>query len=133
MTIDSTTDFSPLVREGGVHSAVYTDDTVFAAELERIFYRDWVYLAHESEIPEPGDYCTKWIGNQKVIVVRDSDGEVHGFFNRCRHRGTALCTLESGNAKFFQCPYHGWSYNTRGKLVGVPYPSRYGADFKKTN
>ena len=131
MTIDSTTDFSPLVREGGVHSAVYTDDSVFAAELERIFYRDWVYLAHESEIPEPGDYCTKWIGNQKVIVVRDSDGEVHGFFNRCRHRGTALCTLESGNAKFFQCPYHGWSYNTRGKLVGVPYPSRYGADFKK--
>jgi phenylpropionate dioxygenase-like ring-hydroxylating dioxygenase large terminal subunit len=131
VTTDATTDFAHLVRDGAVHSAIYTDESVFEAELQRIFYRDWVYLAHESEVPRRGDYCTKWIGRQQVIVVRDSDDEVHAFFNRCRHRGTALCNAESGNADFFRCPYHGWTYNNRGKLVAVTYPSRYETEFDK--
>jgi len=123
--------YASLIEEERVHSAVFTAEDIFEAELERIFYRYWVYLAHESEIPEAGDYCTKWIGRQQVVVCRGGDGEIRAFFNRCRHRGTTVCRYESGHAEFFRCPYHGWTYSNEGRLVGVPFPSRYGADFNK--
>src|SRR5882724_840068 len=125
--------YSSLVEEGRVHSAVFTDESIFEAELERIFYTYWVFLAHESEVPEPGDYCRKSIGRHSIVVTRGADGEIRAFFNRCRHRGTAVCRYERGNADFFRCPYHGWTYTNQGKLVGVPFPSRYGADFNKEN
>ena len=125
--------YSSLVEEGRVHSAVFTDESIFEAELERIFYTYWVFLAHESEVPEPGDYCRKSIGRQSIVVTRGRDGEIRAFFNRCRHRGTAVCRYERGNAEFFRCPYHGWTYTNQGKLVGVPFPSRYGEDFEKEN
>jgi len=123
--------YSSLVEESRVHSSVFTDETIFEAELERIFHRYWVYLAHESEVPEPGDYCTKSIGRHSIIVSRGTDGEVRAFFNRCRHRGTTVCRYEHGNAEFFRCPYHGWTYSNKGPLIGVPFPSRYGEDFQK--
>lgn len=125
--------YSSLVEEGRVHSAVFTDESIFEAELERIFYTYWVYLAHESEVPEPGDYSRKSIGRHSIVVARGTDGEVRAFFNRCRHRGTTVCRYERGNAEFFRCPYHGWTYSNRGPLIGVPFPSRYGPDFDKAN
>ncbi|GAA3612061.1 aromatic ring-hydroxylating dioxygenase subunit alpha [Nonomuraea rosea] len=121
------TRFADLIQPDRVHSAVFTSEDIYQAELENIFYRYWVFVAHESEIPQPGDYCTKWIGKKQVIVSRGADGEIGIFFNRCRHRGAAVCMDEYGNASFFRCPYHGWTYNSSGDLVGVPYPSRYDA------
>ena len=126
-------DYSSLIGEGRVHSSVFTDESIFETELERIFYKFWVYLAHESEVAEPGDYCRKSIGRHSIVVARGTDGEIRAFFNRCRHRGTTVCRYESGNAEFFRCPYHGWTYSNRGPLVGVPFPSRYGDDFDKAN
>lgn len=128
---DDALDYGSLVREGAVHSSVFTRESVYEDELQRIFYRFWVFLAHESEIPEPGSYCTKWVGRQPIIVCRGADGEIRAFFNRCRHRGTAVCSSDRGTTDFFRCPYHGWTYNNRGKLVGVPYPSRYGPEFER--
>lgn len=123
--------YASLVDEGRVHSSVFTDESIFEAELERIFYRFWVYLAHESEVPEAGDYCTKWIGRHHIVVTRGADGQIRAMFNRCRHRGTTVCNATRGNATFFRCPYHGWTYNNHGDLVGVPYPSRYSSEFAK--
>lgn len=131
MAVAAADGYSSLVREGAVHSDVFTDESIYEAELERIFYRYWVYLAHVSEVPEPGDYCTKWIGSQSIVVAHGKDGVIRAFFNRCRHRGTIVCRYDSGHAGFFRCPYHGWTYDNSGELVGVPYPSRYGPEFKK--
>lgn len=126
------TAYTELIQPDRVHSSIFTDEAIFAAEQENIFYRYWVYIAHESEVPEPGDYCTKWIGEKQLIVSRGADGEIGIFFNRCRHRGAAVCMDEYGNASFFRCPYHGWTYNSGGDLVGVPYPTRYGESFDKS-
>jgi phenylpropionate dioxygenase-like ring-hydroxylating dioxygenase large terminal subunit len=99
---------------------------MYERELERIFYRCWVYLAHDSEVPTPGDYCVKTIARMSLIVSRGDDGRVRVFMNRCRHRGGQVCSQNSGNANYFRCPYHGWTYRNSGELAGVPYPSRYG-------
>lgn len=123
-------DYTGLVLRDRVHSRIFTDPTIFAAEIAKIFERSWVYVAHESEIPERGDYVTRFMGGQPVVVVRADDGiRIH--LNRCRHRGTAVCNQERGTAKFFRCPYHGWTYGSDGRLVGVPYPSAYPNDFDK--
>ena len=114
-----------LVEAGRVRTGIYTDPRVFDAEMERIFARTWVYVAHESEIPQPGDYKTTTIAMQPVIVVRDTAGRIRVLFNRCRHRGATVCQDETGNARHFTCAYHGWTYGNDGRLVAVSYPSRY--------
>lgn len=124
--------YASLVREDRVHSSIFTDESIFEAELERIFYNHWVFLAHASEVQQAGDYCVKTIGRKQIIVSRDKDGAIRAFFNRCRHRGSAVCSYPKGNASFFRCPYHGWTYSNAGELVGVPYQSRYGADFDRS-
>ena len=80
--------YDDLVQDDRVNGRVYYDPGVFEEELEKIWYRDWIYVAHESEIPEPGDYVTRRIGLQPVIVSRDEDRAVHLLLNRCMHRGT---------------------------------------------
>lgn len=124
-------DFGSLVEEGRVRTDVYTSPAVFDAEMARIFGRAWVYVGHTSEITEPGDYKTTSIGTEPVILSRDNAGEVHVLFNRCRHRGTAVCQRERGNARYFRCAYHGWTYEADGRLIGVTYPSGYGTSFKR--
>ena len=124
-------DFGSLVEEGRVRTDIYTDPAVFDAEMERIFGSTWVYVGHTSEIPEPGDYKTTSIGTEPVIVSRGEDGKVRVLFNRCRHRGTAVCQRERGNARHFRCAYHGWTYAADGRLIGLPYPSGYDASFKR--
>ncbi len=125
------TDIPDLFQGDRAHTSLYTDPEIFDTEMERIFYRTWVWVAHESEIPDPGDYLTTHVGLQPVIVNRDRDGEIQVHVNRCRHRSAALCSDRRGNAKNFPCPYHGWVYGLRGDLRGVPYPDSYGPDFKK--
>jgi phenylpropionate dioxygenase-like ring-hydroxylating dioxygenase large terminal subunit len=114
-----------LVEEGRVRTGIYTDPRVFDAEMERIFARTWVYVAHESEIPEPGDFKTTTVATQPIIVVRDTQRRIRVFYNRCRHRGTTVCQRESGNARHFTCAYHGWTYACDGRLVSMTYPARY--------
>lgn len=120
-----------LVHDDKIHASLYTDPHIFEQELEKIFYRVWVFVGHDSEVPEPGDYVTRQIGRQPVLMVRDKAGAVSVFLNRCAHRGTLVCPAESGNARAFTCPYHGWTYDLSGQLTGVPFPGAYGPDFNK--
>lgn len=124
-----------LVRDDwNVHERAYLDPAVFEIEMDRIFTKSWVYVAHDSEIPNPGDYKTTFIGRQPVIVTRGADdGVVRVLFNRCRHRGATVCQLEYGNANYFRCAYHGWTYGNDGSLTGVSFSQGYGKDFDKSS
>ncbi|HXG36079.1 MAG TPA: aromatic ring-hydroxylating dioxygenase subunit alpha [Dehalococcoidia bacterium] len=108
-----------------VNGRVYNDPAVFEDELDKIFTRGWVYVGHESEVSEPGDYRTRWIGKQPVIMTRDEDGQVHLLLNRCRHEGATVCQEEGGNSSYFRCAYHGWTYSNKGDLTGVSFPVGY--------
>jgi phenylpropionate dioxygenase-like ring-hydroxylating dioxygenase large terminal subunit len=121
-------DVADLVRDDRVHGRIYRDAEIFAAELDRIFYRRWVYVAHESEIAATGDYKTTWIGRRPVIVNRAADGHVRVMLNRCRHRASTVCDSRLGTANVFRCPYHGWTYDGTGRLIGVPHRPGYGDD-----
>jgi phenylpropionate dioxygenase-like ring-hydroxylating dioxygenase large terminal subunit len=122
--------YSDLVTEDfRVHRSVFTDPRIFDDEMVRIFGGTWVFLLHESEIPAPNDFQTRRVGRRQVIVSRTEDGTIVGLLNRCSHRGTLLCPLESGSAARFQCAYHGWTFANTGKLLGVPYPDGYRESF----
>jgi salicylate 5-hydroxylase large subunit len=101
---------------------VYTDPEIYAREQERIFCGpNWSYVGLDVEIPQPGDYKRTSIGDKPVVVVRDKDGEVHVVENRCAHRGVQFCQKQQGNAAEFMCPYHQWTYDLKGDLIGVPF------------
>jgi nitrite reductase/ring-hydroxylating ferredoxin subunit len=119
-----------LVRDDGVHRDIYRDPEIFALEMERIFKRTWVFMAHESEIASPGDYLTLRVGAEPVILVRSEDGAVRALVNRCRHRAAIVCEWDKGNAKSFRCHYHGWTYHNDGELTGVPKAERYDHDLR---
>jgi phenylpropionate dioxygenase-like ring-hydroxylating dioxygenase large terminal subunit len=96
------------------------DREIYDLELDRLFARAWMALAHESEIPDPGDYVTRSIGEDQVVVQRDHDGEINVLLNVCRHRGMPVCRAEAGNTGQWRCPYHGWTYDDRGRFLGAP-------------
>ncbi len=108
---------------------VYDDPEVFDAEMDRIFARNWVYVGHESEVPEPGSWRTATIGLQPVIVSRGQDAQLRVFLNVCRHRGNALCREEGGKSASFACRYHGWVYGNDGALLTVPEAEAYPDSF----
>ena len=112
-------DYNDLVKEDRIHGRVYTDPEIFEEEMEKVFYRGWVYVGHDSEIPNPGDFQLRKMGRQSVIMVRDEDGHVQLLLNRCTHRANAVCQVERGNTKKFRCAYHGWTFRTNGELLGV--------------
>lgn len=112
-------------RNGLVGREIFSNEELYRLELKRIFARCWLYLAHESQIPKPGDFVTVNMGTEPVIVVRSHDGTVRAFVNSCRHRGNKVCRLDSGNTRAFVCAYHGWSYDTRGRLLAVPGAKEY--------
>jgi len=123
--------FDELIRPDRVHGSLYTDPAIFAQELERIWYRTWVYVGHTSEVPQPNDYVLKSIGPQPVIMTRDRRGEIHLLLNRCAHRANLVCDAERGNSSAFRCPYHGWTYSNTGTLLGYPFQSGYGGAASK--
>lgn len=106
--------------EALVSRKIFVDSEIYALELERIFAKCWLYLGHESELPNPGDYVTRYMGEDSLIVARGHDGRVRAFLNSCMHRGTQICRADSGNARHFICPYHAWTYDTTGKLFAIP-------------
>ena len=109
------------IRRGFIPAGVYSDPEIFELEKRRVFGRAWVFLAHESEIPDAGDYVVRRIVDDSFIVVRDEAGEVQVLLNMCLHRGMQVCRAELGNASHFRCPYHAWTYKNSGELVGVPF------------
>jgi phenylpropionate dioxygenase-like ring-hydroxylating dioxygenase large terminal subunit len=109
------------VRRGMTPALVYSDPEVFALEKRHIFGRAWMFMAHESEIPDPGDYVVRRIVDDSFIVCRDEQGRVRVLFNMCLHRGMQVCRSERGNTSHFRCPYHAWTYRNTGELTGVPF------------
>jgi phenylpropionate dioxygenase-like ring-hydroxylating dioxygenase large terminal subunit len=105
---------------GTVDRRMFSDPDVYRVELEHIFARAWNFMAHETQIPNPGDFFSTFIGEDRVIVVRDKDGDIQVLLNTCRHRGNAVCRAEEGHASSFMCTYHGWTYDLQGSLIGVP-------------
>ena len=101
---------------------IYTDQEIYRAEQERIFCgRSWAYVALEAEIPNPGDFIRTYVGEKPVVVVRDLEGGIRVLLNRCAHRGVEFCQAAHGNAREFMCPYHQWTYDLGGNLIGVPF------------
>lgn len=99
---------------------MFLDEDIFELEMKHIFEGNWVYVAHESQIAKPHDFLTTSIGRQPVIITRQADSSIGGFINVCAHRGARVCREKIGNKKFFACGFHGWTYNSSGKLVDVP-------------
>src|SRR5919109_2467552 len=107
-------------ERGLINRRIFADREIYELERERIFARCWLYLGHESEIPNPGDFVTNYMGEEPVILWRDSSGGLRAFFNLCRHRGNRVCRADRGNAQLFTCSYHGWTYSSDGKLARLP-------------
>lgn len=108
-----------------------TSPEVLALERERIFDRCWLYVGHDSEIPAPGAYRRRTVAGRPVFMVRGRDGQVRVFLNSCTHRGAVICRRDEGTAQVFQCFYHGWTFNDRGELVGVPDEAGYADGFDR--
>lgn len=112
-------------REGLVNPRIFVDPEIYRQEQERIFTRTWLYVAHESEIPQSGDFVTRTMGEDGVIVARGADGKVRVFLNACRHRGMPVCREDMGKTSSFMCGYHGWRFSISGELIGVPFFEGY--------
>ena len=106
---------------GRISREIFVNDEIYRDELERVFARSWLFVGHESQIPNPGNFFVSSMGEESVILCRDRTGKIRIFLNSCRHRGMKVCRYDEGSTTVFTCPYHGWSYGTDGKLVGVPY------------
>ncbi len=126
-----TRDYRDLIEPSRVNSRLYYDPDIFKEELEKIWYRTWVYVGHTSEIPNKNDYVTKSIGPMPVLMVRDKDGEVRLLLNKCPHRGNQLCAYQKGNRTSFTCPYHSWTFSNTGELMGYALPDGYQGQEKK--
>ncbi|MEQ3532916.1 aromatic ring-hydroxylating oxygenase subunit alpha [Brucella melitensis] len=105
----------------------YTDPDYYKLDLENIFYKDWLFVGHDCELPKTGSYMTVQIGAYPVIIVRDAQGGIRAFHNSCRHRGSRICSAEKGTAAKLVCPYHQWTYELDGRLL---FARQVGPDFK---
>ncbi|WP_430441871.1 Rieske 2Fe-2S domain-containing protein [Shinella sp.] len=113
---------------------IFTNADLFELEMKYIFESNWVYLAHESQIPDNNDYYTTTIGRQPVVITRDKAGVLHAMINACAHRGAMLCRRKHGNKGSFTCPFHGWTFSNGGRLLKVKdgkttqYPPQFDTD-----
>jgi len=115
-----------------VNRRAFTEDECLERESARVFGKCWIYAGHESEIPQAGDFRSRRVAGRPLILVRGDDGLVRVLFNTCTHRGSLVCRQPRGNARSFQCPYHAWTFNCRGDLIGVPGESSYSEAFDRT-
>lgn len=102
-----------------IDRAAFTDEELFELEMKHIFEGNWIFLAHESQIPNPNDYLNIYVGRQPVLITRDKTGQLHAMANTCTHRGATLARHKKGNKSSFTCPFHGWTFNNSGKLLKV--------------
>lgn len=122
MTKPLASSITSLVSDDGrwISRRVFTDEDIYRHEKQRIFGRSWLYLAHESQLRNSGDFVTAFMGETPVIVARDNNGIIRVSINSCSHRGLPVCRIDAGNAKRFVCPYHNWAYDIDGSLVAIP-------------
>ncbi len=113
-------DFSYISRE------VFNSELIYRREQRRIFEKNWLYLAHESQLRKPGDFVTAYMGEVPVIVARGADGKIAASVNSCPHRGLRVCRADQGNTARFICPYHTWAFRPTGELVGIPQAKKLG-------
>lgn len=111
-----------LIEPGRVSRRVYADPAIFELEMQRLFGRAWLFVGHESQVPEAGDYITTELARQPVIMIRHRDGSIRVLLNRCSHRGAKILNPPRGKAQTLSCLYHGWSFDTDGTLAAVPVP-----------
>ena len=131
MDIESLVYDRPDLGKFRVHRSSMTSQEIYELEKRQIFDKCWLYLGHESEIPNPGDYVRRVVAERALFFARNRDGELVVFHNTCPHRGALICRTDRGNAQVFQCFYHAWSFNTSGELIGMPDIDGYGPDFDR--
>jgi len=105
---------------------VFTNEELFELEMKHIFEGNWIYVAHESQIPNTNDFFTTHVGRQPIMITRSKEGDLNAFINACSHRGATLCRTKKGNKGVFACPFHGWTFNNVGKLLKVKDPEDAG-------
>lgn len=115
-----------------VNRKAFTDQAIFEAERAKVFDKCWLYVGHESELEENGSFVKRKVGGRPIIFVRSRDSKIRMFFDTCTHRGNSVCRGNSGKVNRFTCFYHGWSFDTDGKLKIMPDPAGYGKDFDKS-
>src|SRR5947208_11430394 len=121
------------LEHGEISREVFVNRDIYEQELEQLFARSWLFVGHESQVPNAGDYFQSRMGEEAVLLVRDRKNQLHVFLNTCRHRGMKVCRYDEGNALLFTCPFHGWSYDSNGQLVGVPeFQSAYAGVLDKS-
>ena len=100
-------------------------------EFKKIFHNNWICIGRSSDLSIKGQYITIQIGNESVIILKSEKDKTRAFYNVCRHRGTRICNKNEGKfSKTVQCPYHGWTYDLNGKLIGSPHMEE-AKDFNK--
>ena len=123
-------------EHGTLSRELYVNPDIFQQELEQIFARCWLFIGHESLVPNPGDFMVTRMGTEEVILVRDRrDHQIRAFLNSCRHRGEKVCRYDQGNGLVFTCPFHAWTYDTKGQLVGaqgINNPNSYNGELDRS-
>jgi len=109
------------LERGLISRDIFAREDIFNEEQEKLFTRAWLFVGHESLVPDPGDYFMSRMGTESVIISRDRAKKIHVLLNTCRHRGMRVCLYDQGNTQSFVCPYHSWTYGSDGRLVGVPH------------
>ncbi|RST61107.1 aromatic ring-hydroxylating dioxygenase subunit alpha [Siminovitchia terrae] len=120
-------------KEGTIPAYILGDESVYHLEHEKVFLKTWVFVGHESEIPNKNDFMTRELSGYSIIITRTGDDEINAFYNMCTHRGMKLCRADKGNKRTFQCPYHGFNFRNTGECIGVPLQKDiYSEDFDRS-
>ena len=120
------------LKDGRIDRRIFWEDWIYQLELEKLFAKSWLFVAHESQVAKPGDFLTTYMGQDNVIVSRHKDGKVHVFTNSCTHRGNRICFADRGKTRQFNCNYHGWAFGTDGALMGMHEESHYEGSIDKS-
>ncbi|MGG1676025.1 aromatic ring-hydroxylating dioxygenase subunit alpha [Neobacillus sp. NRS-1170] len=118
---------------GAIPASLLGDQKIYDLEHKKVFLKTWLFIGHESEIPNKNDFITRDVAGYSVIITRGADGVISGLYNMCTHRGMKLCRADAGNKSSFTCPYHGFNFKNNGDCIGVPLQKDiYGEDFDKS-